>query len=51
MSHTVTGDNGGPSSQPLATGQSYSFTFNTAGTFAYHCSIHPSMTGMVIVTP
>jgi len=25
--------------------------FPTAGTFAYHCAIHPSMTGTVVVTP
>jgi hypothetical protein len=24
-------------------------TFATAGTFAYHCSIHPAMTGSVVV--
>lgn len=27
-----------------------SITFNTAGTFTYHCTIHPSMTGTVTVT-
>jgi plastocyanin len=24
--------------------------FTTAGTYAYHCSIHPDMTGTVTVT-
>ncbi|MGE5297778.1 MAG: cupredoxin family copper-binding protein [Acidobacteriaceae bacterium] len=48
--HTVTGGNGGPSSPTLATGQSYSYTFNQAGTFDYYCSIHPYMTGSVTVT-
>ena len=33
----------------LAPNATFSFTFNTAGTFPYHCSIHPSMTGTVIV--
>jgi plastocyanin len=46
--HTVTGD-GGIDSGNLAPGKSYSKTFDTAGTFNYHCSIHPSMTGQVIV--
>lgn len=47
--HTVTGD-GGLSSGTLKTNQTYSFTFNTAGTFNYHCAFHPSMTGTVTVT-
>ena len=32
-------------------GGSGSFTFTTAGTYAYHCSIHPSMTGTITVNP
>lgn len=48
--HTVTGDAGGPNSGTIAAGQSYSYTFTTAGTFSYHCSIHPSMIGSVTVT-
>ena len=47
--HTVVGDNGGPESQILSRGTSYSYTFDTTGTFAYHCSIHPSMQGGVTV--
>jgi len=49
--HTVVGDSeGGPSSSLLNQGQSYSFTFNTVGTFPYHCGVHPSMVGSVTVT-
>ena len=50
--HTVTENDGqnGPSAPPLSQGQSYSFTFNQAGIFHYHCSIHPEMTGTVTVT-
>ncbi|HEU5004830.1 MAG TPA: cupredoxin family copper-binding protein [Candidatus Saccharimonadales bacterium] len=52
IEHTVTENDGknGPSAPPLASGKSYSFTFNETGTFNYHCSIHPEMTGSVTVT-
>src|SRR5262249_10069129 len=36
-------------SKVLDTDEKYSYTFNTAGTYAYFCSIHPKMTGKVIV--
>jgi plastocyanin len=32
-------------------GGSYSKVFTTAGSYAYHCSLHVQMTGVVIVTP
>ena len=50
--HTVTETDSkkGPSSGNLASGKSYSFTFDTAGTYAYHCAIHPNMVGTVTVT-
>ncbi len=48
--HTVTGDAGGPASGQLGKGQSYSYTFSTTGTFAYHCANHSYMTGSVTVT-
>jgi plastocyanin len=49
--HTVTADTaGGPDSSTLDPGASYSFTFTKAGSFGYHCSLHPSMTGSVNVT-
>jgi len=37
-------------SSSLPKGAGYSFKFNNPGTFPYHCSIHPSMKGTVIVT-
>lgn len=37
-------------SSSLPKGSSYSFRFDTPGTYPYHCSIHPSMKGTVIVT-
>jgi plastocyanin len=33
----------------LANGAAYQFTFTQPGTFTYHCTIHPSMTGTIIV--
>jgi plastocyanin len=35
----------------LKEGQSFSHTFETAGSFPYICGIHPDMTGTVIVGP
>ena len=32
-----------------AAGESFSFTFDKAGTYAYFCGVHPSMTGKVVV--
>lgn len=49
MAHTVTGNNGGPKSASISPGQSYSYTFTKTGTFAYHCTIHPTMVGIVTV--
>lgn len=47
-SHTVTGDIFGSGSIPQ--NGEYSHTFQEAGTFDYHCKIHPNMQGKVIVT-
>jgi plastocyanin len=50
--HTIASDAGSPaafSSDSLSTGASYTFTFTQTGTYTYHCSIHPSMKGTVIV--
>lgn len=48
--HTVTADDGAFDSGNLAGRKSFSFTFDEAGTFAYHCDIHQSMTGTVVVS-
>lgn len=48
--HTVTENGNVFDSGRLTQGQTFSYTFNVAGTFEYHCSIHPSMKGKVIVT-
>lgn len=52
VAHTVTENDGktGPDSGDLAPSKTYSFTFNSTGTFKYHCTIHPNMMGSVTVT-
>ena len=48
--HTVTSDTAGLfNSGNISSGGTYSFTFLTAGTYSYHCSIHLSMTAKIIV--
>lgn len=47
--HTVVADDGTFQSGDVATGGTYSFTFAKPGTVKYHCSIHPSMVGQVVV--
>ncbi len=49
MTHTATADNGTFDSGNLAPGETFSFTFDTAGTYTYKCNIHLSMTGTIIV--
>jgi plastocyanin len=36
-------------SSSMSKGQTFSFAFDTVGTFDYSCGIHPSMTGKIIV--
>jgi plastocyanin len=47
--HTATATDGSFDTGELAQGASGSITFDTAGTFNYICSIHPQMTGTIIV--
>ena len=47
--HTSTSDTTVWDSGVLNTGQSFSFTFNTIGSFPYHCEIHPDMHGTINV--
>ena len=46
--HNVSFNNPLLSSQTLSTG-THSVTFSTAGTFNYACTVHPGMTGSVVV--
>jgi plastocyanin len=47
--HTVVSTEDKFKSKALDTDDQYSFTFDKAGTYPYFCSIHPKMTGKVIV--
>jgi plastocyanin len=47
--HTVVSTDKVFKSKVLDSDERYSFTFGSAGTFPYFCSIHPKMTGKVIV--
>jgi len=47
--HSATSDDGVFDSPLLSKGETYSRTFNEAGTFEYHCTPHSSMKGKVIV--
>ena len=47
--HTVVSTDKVFKSKVLDSDETYSFTFTSAGTFTYFCSIHPKMTGRVIV--
>jgi plastocyanin len=49
MQHTVTADDNSFTSAKLNYGDTYSHMFSDAGTIAYHCTVHPSMTGTVEV--
>ena len=49
MTHTVTSDAALFDSGNIGSGKAYSHNFATAGTYKYHCSIHPTMLGKVIV--
>ena len=47
--HTVASTDKVFKSKVLDTDEKFSFTFSTPGTFTYFCSIHPKMTGKVVV--
>lgn len=51
--HTATSDPGTPASFDsgnIAQGKSATFTFQQAGTYSYHCSIHTYMKATITVT-
>jgi plastocyanin len=47
--HTVVSDDKAFKSKVLDTDEKFSFTFTKPGTYPYFCSVHPKMTGKVVV--
>jgi plastocyanin len=47
--HTVTSNTGLFKSKVLDSGDKFSFTFAHSGSFGYFCSLHPHMTGTIVV--
>lgn len=47
--HTVVSDTKAFKSKVLATGERFTYTAGKSGTYPYSCSIHPNMTGKVVV--
>jgi plastocyanin len=50
--HQMMSDNGAfQTSGLIRPGGTYSITLATAGTYHFHCAIHPNMVGSITVTP
>jgi len=47
--HRLVGDKGEFDSGDIPAAGTFTFAFKTAGTIAYHCSLHPTMTGTIAV--
>jgi plastocyanin len=47
--HTVAGTHQEFRSKALDTGDQFSFTFTKPGRYEYFCSVHPMMTGKIVV--
>jgi plastocyanin len=47
--HTSVSTEGLFKSKVLDTDEKFSYTFTKAGTYSYYCTIHPKMTGTVVV--
>src|SRR5581483_11252237 len=47
--HTVVSTDGVFKSKVRDTDEKFSYTFTKAGTYSYFCSVHPKMTGKVVV--
>ncbi len=47
--HTAVSTDGVFKSKVMDTDEKFSYTFTKPGTYSYYCSIHPKMTGKVVV--
>jgi plastocyanin len=47
--HTTVSTDGVFKSKVMDTDEKFSYTFTKAGTYPYYCSVHPKMTGQVVV--
>lgn len=47
--HNIVSDDKSFKSKTLDTDEKFSFTFTKPGTYSYFCSIHPKMTGKIVV--
>ena len=47
--HTAVSTDGVFKSKAMDTDEKFSYTFTKAGTYSYYCSVHPKMTGQVVV--
>lgn len=47
--HTIVSTDGVFKSKVRDTDEKFSYTFATAGTYPYYCSVHPKMTGKIVV--
>jgi plastocyanin len=48
--HTATLDDGDCGTDQLAQGATAALVFNVAGSYPYHCEVHPTMTGTITIT-
>jgi plastocyanin len=48
--HTVTADDSSFDSSTHGKGETFTFKFTKAGTFAYHCSLHANMKGSITIS-
>jgi len=47
--HTAVSTDGVFKSKVMDTDEKFSYTFTQAGTYPYYCSVHPKMTGQIVV--